>query len=79
LAGCGVVAAGELVEAEDVPAGVLPAAALPAAGVDPDEVTPPEAGLVVGAAAGSVVIGVGSGGSGFDMTLAIISGRPASD
>jgi len=55
------------------------AAAAPAAGVAPDEVMLPEAGLVVGAAAGRVVIGVGSGGNGFDMTLAIISVRPASE
>ena len=76
------VTAGEPAEAEDVPAGAFPAegaAAAPAAGVAPDEVMLPEAGLVVGAAAGRVVIGVGSGGNGFDMTLAIISVRPASD
>jgi hypothetical protein len=41
----------------------------------------PEVGVVVvvGAAAGRVVIGVGTGGKGFDITLAIISFRPASD
>lgn len=82
LPGCVVVAGGVLVEAGDVPAGVFApegAETLPAAGFDPDEFTLPEAGLVVGVAAGRVVIGVGSGGKGFDMTLAIISVRPASD
>ena len=43
------------------------------------EVEVPVAGVVVGLPAGSVVNGVGSGGSGFDITLAIISFRPASD
>jgi len=80
LPGCVVVAAGVLAEADDVPAGVFaPEGAVPAAGFDPDELMLPEAGLVVGVAAGKLVIGVGSGGKGFDMTLAIISVRPASD
>jgi hypothetical protein len=35
--------------------------------------------LVVAAAAGKLVSGVGSGGNGFDNTLAINSFRPASD
>ena len=35
--------------------------------------------VVVGVVAGSVVIGVGSGGNGFDITLAIISVSPASE
>ena len=40
----------------------------------------PDVGLVdVAGAVGSTVIGVGTGGSGFDITLAIISLRPASD
>ena len=34
---------------------------------------------VVGAVAGSSVIGVGTGGNGFDNTVAIISFKPASD
>ena len=81
LPGCVVVAAGVLAEADDVPAGVFApeGGVVPAAGVDPDELMLPEAGLVVGVAAGKLVIGVGSGGKGFDMTLAIISVRPASD
>ena len=80
--GCVVVVGGALVEADDVPVGLFApegAETLPAAGFDPDEFMLPEAGLVVGVAAGRVVIGVGSGGKGFDMTLAIISVRPASD
>jgi hypothetical protein len=43
------------------------------------EVEVPDAGVVVGLPAGRVVNGVGSGGSGFDITLAIISFRPVSD
>ena len=82
LSGCVVVVGGALVEAADAPLGAFApegVEALPAAGFDPDEFMLPEAGLVVGVAAGRVVIGVGSGGKGFDMTLAIISVRPASD
>jgi hypothetical protein len=42
-------------------------------------VVPPDAGVVdVAGAAGNVVSGVGTGGSGLDMTLAIISFRPVS-
>ena len=40
-------------------------------------VTAPEVGVLAGAAGGSVVIGVGTGGNGFDRMLAIISGRPS--
>ena len=47
---------------------VEPAVVEPLAGVD-----------VVGAAGGSVVNGVGSGGNGFEVTLAIRSVRPTSD
>jgi len=43
------------------------------------EVPEVEVPVVVGLPAGRVVNGVGSGGSGFDITLAIISFRPASD
>ena len=43
-------------------------------------VVPPDAGVVdVAGAAGHVVSGVGTGGNGLDMTLAIISFRPASE
>jgi hypothetical protein len=53
--------------------GTAAALPLPAFGV-------PEVGLVdVAGAVGSTVIGVGTGGSGFDITPAIISLRPASD
>ena len=46
----------------------------------PTPVELPELGVVdVAGAVGSVVIGVGTGGSGFDITPAIISFRPASD
>jgi hypothetical protein len=38
-----------------------------------------ELGELAGVAAGSVVIGVGSGGNGFDKALAITSFKPASD
>ena len=52
----------------------------PGAAVDPLLLMLPVAGVVVVAGvAGSVVIGVGTGGNGFDITLAISSFRPASD
>lgn len=52
----------------------------PGAAVDPVLLMLPVAGVVVVAGVdGSVVIGVGTGGNGFDITLAIISFRPASD
>jgi hypothetical protein len=38
----------------------------------------PDAGVLVVAAAGKLVRGVGSGGNGFDNTLAINSGKPVS-
>ena len=42
--------------------------------------TPPVAGVVAEAgSAGRVVSGVGTGGNGFESTLAIIAGRPVSD
>ena len=44
----------------------------------PAEFTP-EVGVLVGVAAGSVVIGVGTGGNGLFRTPAIMSVRPASD
>ena len=54
--------------------------AAPGAAVDPLLLMLPVAGVVVVAGvAGSVVIGVGTGGNGFDITLAISSFRPASD
>ena len=55
--------------------------AVPGAAVEPAVVKLPLAGVVdvVGAAAGSVVSGVGSGGNGLDITPAIRSVRPTSD
>ena len=55
-------------------------AAAPGAAVEP-VVFVPVAGVldVVGAAAGNVVSGVGSGGNGFVITLAIRSVSPASE
>lgn len=52
-----------------------------AAEVEPALLVLPVPGVVVvaGVVTGSVVIGVGSGGNGLDITLAIISFRPASD
>ena len=53
--------------------------AVPGAEVEPVLLMPPVAGVVVVAGVGgSVVRGVGTGGNGFDMTLAIRSVRPAS-
>ena len=54
---------------------------VPGAAVEPAVVKLPLAGVVdvVGAAAGSVVSGVGSGGNGLDITPAIRSVRPTSD
>ena len=72
--GFGVVVAGVVVATGLV--AVVPAATLPA-GFDTVEAAP-EVGVEAGALAGKVVIGVGSGGRGFDKMLAIISGRPAS-
>ena len=56
--------------------GAVSAAAAPV-GLDAVEVAP-VVGVEAGAAAGKVVIGVGSGGRGFDKMLAIISFRPVS-
>ena len=76
----GVVVFGAVVvvEAGAVVAGLAAPGAVPAPLPTPVEL--PEAGFVdVAGPAGSVVIGVGTGGSGFDITLAIISVKPASD
>jgi hypothetical protein len=72
----GVVLAG-VVEATGLVAVAVPAVTAPA-GLDPAEFTP-EVGVDAGGLAGKVVIGVGSGGRGFDKILAIISFRPVSD
>jgi hypothetical protein len=59
---------------------VGPGTVAPGAAVEPVLLMLPVAGVVVVAGvAGSVVRGVGTGGNGFDMTLAIRSVRPASD
>lgn len=59
-------------------AGTGPLATVDAGVVEPGELVLPAAGVLAGGV-GSVVIGVGSGGSGFDKTLAITSVKPASD
>ena len=60
--------------------GLLVAALVAAGAVEPGVVVPPDAGVVeVAGAAGNVVSGVGTGGSGLVITLAIISFRPASE
>ena len=59
-------------------AGTGPVATVDAGVVEAGELVLPVAGVLAGAV-GSVVIGLGSGGSGFDKTLAITSDRPASD
>ena len=48
-----------------VVAGVVVLLAAPFAAGDPVALTAPDVGVLVGAAAGSVVIGVGTGGNGF--------------
>ena len=57
--------------------GVVPLAGLPL-GLGPDAFEPPAAGVPPGVEAGSVVIGVGSGGNGFARMPAIISLSPVS-
>lgn len=59
-------------------AGTGPLATVDAGVVAAGELVLPVAGVLAGAV-GSVVMGVGSGGSGFDKTLAITSVKPASD
>lgn len=76
LTGVVVEAGGVLLVAAGLFSGVAPVGAVPPE-LDPAEFTP-DVGVVVGALAGKVVIGVGSGGNGFDKMLAIISLRPVS-
>ena len=62
-------------------AGAAPVGLLVGAAVAPVVLELPDAGVVdaAGVVAGSVVSGVGSGGNGLDITLAIRSVKPASD
>ena len=63
-----------------VPVAAGTAAAFAGTVVEPPVFTLPVVGAVDAAGvSGSVVSGVGTGGSGFDITLAIISVKPASE
>ena len=76
VAGADVVVVFGVVVRDSATAGTV----APGAEVEPVLLMFPVAGVVVVAGvAGSVVRGVGTGGNGFDMTLAIRSVRPASD
>ncbi len=75
----GVVVVLDVVVSDEEPAGVLLVVA--DAGAEPVSLTLPVGGVfdVAGVVTGSVVSGVGTGGNGLDMTLAIRSVSPASD
>ena len=68
-----------LVAGDAAPDGLLVWAAVPVSAVEPVEFEPLVGVDVVGAAGGSVVNGVGTGGNGLVITLAIKSVSPTSD
>ena len=72
-----VLEAPELVGFAGCVVAVVLAAPFPAD--DPVALTAPDVGVLAGAAAGSVVIGVGKGGNGFARIPAITSVSPTSD